>query len=290
MRTASVMESGMNDHNQSGSVVAHTSLMRRFAEGLLGPITLRRRLPKGSGGGRIVVNGRVGGLKYAVKSSSRWDPNLLKVVHTLVKVNASVWDIEANVGLCASAAAFHAGRNGFVLAVEADFDAVALLNHTRKLQDPDHAPITVFPTAVSDSCGVVTFNIAKRARAANSIQGFGSTQTGGVMETRTLPCVTLDSLLAHFRAPDVLKIDVEGAELGVLRGASEVLGAARPFIYCEVRDDTRDEVASLLTSTGYRVMDGDRRDEDGSPLATSSGTGNVLAIPSEKLAQVLLKT
>lgn len=280
----------MDEHNQGAGVFAHISLVQRFAEGLLGPITLHRRLPEGSGGTRIVVNGRVDGLKYAFKSSSRWDPNLLKIAHTLVQANACVWDIGANVGLFSSAAAFHAGRDGFVLAVEADFDAVAMLNQTRKLQHPDHAPITVFSAAVSDSCGVVTFNIAKRARAANSIKGFGSTQTGGVMETSILPCVTLDSLLTNFSAPDVLKIDVEGAELGVLRGGSEVLGAARPFIYCEVRDDTRDKVASLLTSTGYRVMDGGRRDEDGSPLAASSDTRNLLAIPFEKLAQVLLKT
>ena len=94
--------------------------------------------------------------------------------------------------------------------------------------------MTALPVAISDSVGFVSFSIAKRARAANSIQGYGSTQTGGVSETRTLPCVTLDSLLKHFPTPDVLKIDVEGAELGVLQGGSQLIDNVRPVIYCEL--------------------------------------------------------
>lgn len=283
------MENDMDDQQHKASAVADTHLLRRFAEVLLGPITFRRRLPAHSGGGRIVVNGKVGGLKYAFRASSRWDPKLLDIARMLVETNASVWDVGANVGLFASAAAFHSGRDGAVLAIEADFDAVALLNQTRKLHEPGHAPITILPVAVSDRCGVVKFDIAKRARAANAIQGFGSTQTGGVMETRTLPCATLDSLLAHFRAPDVLKIDVEGAELGVLRGAGHVIGSVRPFIYCEVQGSTRNEAVALLTDNGYRVMDGDRFDGNGIPLDANGDTSNLLAIPSEKMAKALPK-
>ena len=289
MHTAGLMGNGMDEQHQGASAVADTPLLRRFAEVLLGPITLHRRLPKHAGGGRIVVNGKVGGLKYIFRPSSRWDPKLLDIAHMLVRTNASVWDVGANVGLFASAAAFHAGREGAVLAIEADFDAVALLNQTRKLHEPDHAPVTILPVAVSNSCGVVKFDIARRARATNAIQGFGSTQTGGVMETRTLPCATLDSLLAYFRAPDVLKIDVEGAELGVLRGASQVLGSVRPFIYCEVQGNTRDEAVALLTANGYRVMDGDQFDGDGVSLAVSDEASNLLAIPSEKMAKVFPK-
>ena len=38
---------------------------------------------------------------------------------------------------------------------------------------------------------------------------------GGVRSTRLVPTVTLDWLAARFPAPDVLKIDVEGAELAL---------------------------------------------------------------------------
>lgn len=279
----------MDDTGHQPAKVASTPLLRRMAEVMLAPITLRRRLPADAGGGRIVVNAKAGGLRYLLRPSDRLDPNLLGIARMLVKAGSSVWDIGANVGLFARAAAFHAGPEGAVLAIEADFDVVGLLNRTRLIHERDHAAITVLPVAASDSCGVVRFDIAKRARSTNAIHGFGSTQTGGVMETRTLPSVTLDSLLTHFPAPDVLKIDVEGAELGVLHGAGEVIGKVRPFIYCEVQGDTRDDVARQLRAEQYRVLDGDRRDKNGLPLALDGETCNVLAIPVEKWEKVLTK-
>jgi FkbM family methyltransferase len=49
-----------------------------------------------------------------------------------------------------------------------------------------------------------------------------------------VPTVTLDWLATQFPAPDVIKIDVEQAELAILRGASSVLRAALPTIVCAV--------------------------------------------------------
>lgn len=120
-----------------------------------------------------------------------------------------------------------------------------------------------------------------RARAANSIEGYGSTQTGGVREIRTLPSVTLDSLLEHFAAPHVLKIDVEGAELEVLRGAVQVLSQSRPVIYCEVTDRTRAEVVTLLQSNAYMLWDGEGFDGSLNSKRMSDLTTNVVAIPQE---------
>jgi FkbM family methyltransferase len=49
--------------------------------------------------------------------------------------------------------------------------------------------------------------------------------------------MTIDSLAAHFRAPDVLKIDAEGAELQVLEGAAEVLKRFWPVLLCDLGPD-----------------------------------------------------
>ena len=84
-----------------------------------------------------------------------------------------------------------------------------------------------------------------------------------------------------FPGPDVLKIDVEGAELGVLRGAERVLGQSRPAIYCEVTDCTRAEVATLLQSSAYMLWDGDGFDRALNNNRVSDTTTNVVAIPQE---------
>ncbi|MBN8716010.1 FkbM family methyltransferase [Thermomonas sp.] len=261
--------------------VRKTSWPRRLAEIVLGPWVVQRRLPVSSGAGRIVVSGRVGGLKFLLKPASRWDMSLLNVARAMVRRGNVVWDIGANLGLFARAAAFHAGAEGFVLAVEADADAVALLRRTAVLVEPDHARIAVLPVAVADTCGVVQFDIAARARAANAIRGFGSTQTGGVRETRLLPSLPLDALLSHFPAPDVVKIDVEGAEIGVLAGARRLLTACRPMVYCEVQDYTRRQAVQLLEDGGYTVFDGDRFAVQGALLPVNDRTSNVIALPRD---------
>ena len=260
-----------------------TSRLRTIAEAFLGPLTIQRRLPVSAGGGAIYANGRVGGLKYLLKQAASWDPELLRIAGALVRTGDSVWDVGANVGLFSRAAGHFSGSNGAVLSVEADVDAVRLLNRTCQLPAPGHAGMTVLPIAVSEATGFIRFSIAKRARASNAIEGFGSTQTGGVKETRVLPCFPLDTLLDHFRHPNVLKIDVEGAECMVLRGAAVILRDIRPLIYCEVQDQSRAEVVDLLEGQGYILRDGASYCGGGDGATVGSATTNLVGIPQERL-------
>lgn len=256
--------------------------IRRTAEVLLGPLRVKRRLPASAGAGRLVASARIGGLKYLFKPSDRWDPELLRIVNLLVSNTDVVWDIGANVGLFSVAAAASAGPRGQVVSVEADVDAITLLNLTSRLRLADHAAMTVVPVAIGISDGFVRFAIAKRARAANAIVGYGSTQTGGVSEIRVLPCFALDTLLDHFPAPQVLKIDVEGAETEVLGGAQRLLAEVRPLVYCEVSADACVAVTSMFKEHRYRMWDGvtfDGRFDHELALATN----NTVAIPEEKI-------
>lgn len=68
--------------------------------------------------------------------------------------------------------------------------------------------------------------------------------------------VTLDSLLhtGVIRPPGLLKIDVEGSELAVLQGASEILAEARPAVVVETHTAALETaVAELLIGAGYDV-------------------------------------
>lgn len=260
-----------------------TSRLRRVVEILLGPLTIKRRLPASAGGGCLYTSGRVGGLKYLLKPATTWDQELLRIAEVLVSTGDSVWDVGANVGLFSRAAGHFAGPDGAVLSVEADADAVRLLNKTCQHPAPQHAGMNVLPIAVGETTGFIRFSIAKRARAANAIEGFGSTQTGGVKETRILPCFSLDALLDHFRHPDVLKIDVEGAEGMVLRGAGTILRDIRPLVYCEVQSQSRAEVVALLEGHGYTLRDGANYHggDDGSTVTVA--TANLVGVPQERL-------
>lgn len=72
-----------------------------------------------------------------------------------------------------------------------------------------------------------------------------------------VPRLTLDEVAeAEGVAPDLVKIDVEGAELAVLRGARRTLDAARPRVVFESWPASGDRAAifDLLAGAGYEVQ------------------------------------
>jgi len=112
-------------------------------------------------------------------------------------------------------------------------------------------------TAVLDRSGEVEFEVSSRGRAANHLSGMaGSSQAGKRRRLVSVPGVRLDDLLEMRPAPNVLKIDVEGAEHLVLRGAAAVL-ANCTAVLCEVAPQNSEEVRETLLSAGFGLFDAD---------------------------------
>jgi hypothetical protein len=100
------------------------------------------------------------------------------------------------------------------------------------------------------------------------------------------------------RQVDFVKLDVEGAELGVLRGASELLkGRQRPAILVEVQDLRTEpwgyaarDIVRYLAERDYRLF---ALDADGNviPVATSQQRydANLVALPAERVREVIVR-
>jgi FkbM family methyltransferase len=228
--------------------------MRTIAERGSRDVVLKRRLPARFGGDTLFVSpGALLKLWWPVLEAT--DPALFAWAAEFVAAGDVVWDIGANVGLFSFAAAARAGTAGRVIAVEADIWLANLLRRSAR-QANRRAPVDVLPVAVSDAVGVARFQIAERSRAANFLaDAHGSSQAGGIRETQQVMSVTLDWLLERFPAPNVLKIDVEGAELQALSQAQRLLAQVRPIIVCEVREQHAAAVAELLHAHGYSLYD-----------------------------------
>ena len=79
----------------------------------------------------------------------------------------------------------------------------------------------------------------------------------------TVDLVSIDDLIAQnkIEPPNLVKVDVEGAELDVLKGMSETIKTYKPTIIYEVDDGDRaayerkyQELESFLQSLGYKVI------------------------------------
>lgn len=174
---------------------------RTIAERLSRGLVFRRRLPQEFGQGRIFVSPDAG-LRFYRRNLVAGDAILFKMAGELVKPGHVVWDVGANVGLFAFAAANRAGRAGEVIAIEPDLWLVSLLRRSCQALDPSrNAPVTVLPAALSDSVGLAKLHIASRARSSNYLEGVGSTQAGGTRSTEHVVTVTLDWLLGQVSPP-----------------------------------------------------------------------------------------
>ena len=125
--------------------------------------------------------------------------------------------------------------------------------------------------------------MAERARAANALVGYGGSQMGGVRERQTVLSMSVDDCIAWTEAPDVVKIDVEGAERELLKPGCQLLAEIRPKIACEVSSENVDAVTEALVRADYALYDAEAL-----PLRESArrdkAAFNTIAIPAEKLA------
>jgi FkbM family methyltransferase len=168
-----------------------------------------------------------------------------------------------------------------VLAVEPDPWLFGLLQRSRNANlGGGLGPVELLCAAVADRSGVARLQIAARGRAANALAGFGSSQMGGVREELLVPTVTLDGLLDATFAPDLVKIDVEGAELLVLRGAGRLLAEVRPALLLEVAESNAEPVGELLTAARYRLFDAAEPAKGFPPVARP--VWDTLALPEEQ--------
>jgi FkbM family methyltransferase len=254
--------------------------MRRWVERLSRGVVLSRRLPRMFSGLPVYVSPEAG-LRYWRSDLSKVDPMLFRMVRELVVKGSVVWDVGANVGLFAFSSAALAGASGSVLAIEPDLWLAQLLTRSARRIERIGLPaavVTVLAAAVSQDHRIAQLEIAERARASNHlVDSQGSTQVGGQRDLQHTVTVSLDFLLEHFPAPTVLKIDVEGAEVGVLSGASKLLATSRPIIWCEVHPDNSIVVAELLAESGYQIYAAALPSEKRTPLRRASW--DTLAMP-----------
>jgi FkbM family methyltransferase len=141
------------------------------------------------------------------------------------------------------------GPNGHFVAFEPVAANAQQIKHNAELNTFTH--VRVREEALADEDGQAAFR-------ASAESGWGKLAHVGAVNQETaiieVPVRKLDSVTAGGTLPrdHLIKIDVEGAEVDVLRGAVETLRAARPFLLVELHG-TNAKVADLLLELDYQV-------------------------------------
>src|SRR5438270_2202813 len=138
------------------------SLARTLVERATRKWVYARRFPTSFGSAPIFVTPSAG-LKFLFKPMSKTDPILFRNTIELVRRGDVVWDIGANVGLFAFAAAARAGRDGQVIAFEPDAWLVQILRRSASAQPDASSPVRILPAAVASDTGLRQFAIASRS-------------------------------------------------------------------------------------------------------------------------------
>jgi FkbM family methyltransferase len=198
----------------------------------------------------------------------------------LLRPGDVVYDIGANIGWYSLLAARCVGSAGHVVAFEPRLENAACVQ--RNAATNRFANLTVVPAAVSDRDGWATFldkgSLRSRLDTDGAAPG-GNKRGPREPQTRAetvVPVLTLDSWIAQANQsqPNVIKMDVEGAEISALPGMSETLRSAMPTLIIELHG-TGEAVADLLDGLNYehRLIGSDTATRD------ARWRGHVLARP-----------
>jgi FkbM family methyltransferase len=162
-------------------------------------------------------------------------------------------DVGAHIGYHAVLIAHLVQKEGMVVAFEPFPDSFEMLRKNTALNGLTNVKIE--PMALADRDGILSLTFAADEElgmtppaSAYAVQGRAATVA--------VPACSLDSYLAKLgRVPNFIQIDVEGAEMSVLRGAESTLRSAHPKLLVEIHGwgtPESNEVFEFLSGFGYR--------------------------------------
>jgi FkbM family methyltransferase len=177
------------------------------------------------------------------------DPEVQKALAGLVRPGSVFYDIGANVGFLSTLAARLAGPEGRVVAFEPVPENVKWLTHNLNINGFVNSQ--THTVALGDRDGTAGFLVLDES-GLGKLSDYGKSHDP-VRGNIEVPIRRLDGFRAEAKLPppNVIKIDVEGAEVEVLRGATATIAEARPLLFIEMHG-TNQPLVEALESIHYR--------------------------------------
>jgi len=223
---------------------------------------------------QLTVKQRLSWLAHAWKACAfQYHRDILEPLERHIPPGGLVIDVGAHAGQFSKLFARHS-RAGAILAFEPGSYARSILRLVVRLKRLDQ--VEVLPLALGAEPATVTLNLP--VKSSGSL-GFGlgfiadGDDHGRPVRSETVTIARLDDVLVDrfggIPPVSLIKADIEGHELAMLRGARRTLLEARPAIYLEIvadflerAGDSPADLFAYLRQVGYRPV----VPETGTPL------------------------
>jgi FkbM family methyltransferase len=204
-----------------------------------------------SWGARVIVD-PTRAIGRSIVTTGLFDLTVSEVLARLIDAGDTVIDAGANVGYMTVLAATAAGRGGRVLAFEPHPDLFAVLQQNAAYAMQSGCHVETRQAALGETRGHALLRIPQSFADNDGMATLAGEPSTSVAAVQVV-VERLDDVIDT--GASVLKLDVEGFEAPVLRGAQRLLSERRlRHIVFEEHDLEQSEVVRLLKASGYRLF------------------------------------
>jgi len=192
-----------------------------------------------------ILRGPLAGKKWLLASRinffwGTYEPEQTQAFRRIIRPGDVVFDVGAHYGYYTLLSSALAGPQGKVFAFEPSPENIPRLKKHLSINQCNN--VDVLELALSDHQGTARFD-------NHAGSGTGHLAPDGGVEVEIS---SMDALSSRLPAPNVLKIDCEGAEVEVLKGGEKTIQISKPAIFLSMHGDALKQTCfSLLDSWGY---------------------------------------
>ena len=173
--------------------------------------------------------------QFTMVKKRRYDLGTALTIYSLLRESDTFFDVGANSGYISAVAAQKVGDSGLVVSIEPNKEAFHSLLE-RKLSNS---------VALNHVCSDVSGKSFQLKKAF-----YRQTTSSYFVEGEGVSSITLDAVYNQLNKPSVrlVKVDAEGAELQIVKGARQLLAERDPYVIIEAEEDHAERY-------GYSLMD-----------------------------------
>jgi len=193
----------------------------------------------------------------------QYDAFIYQDKHVIKAKGQNIWDIGAHIGYHSLGFARVVGNTGKVLAFEPNKANRERLLINFSKNTTLQKSLKLMPFALADKRGIQNFSSTNDIDSAKSSGGYLSSvipplgqESYQGFSTYKVKVETIDNIVKKSPQlkPDIIKLDVEGAEAQVLKGGINTLRKYHPYILIEVHNiQAMKEVVEILFKLGYNI-------------------------------------